>query len=66
MKMFKKTFNMLSHRKNAGENDTEKSSEKLEYEGENGDVTTMKCKSRLQRTQESIKEIFLMCMEPFM
>ena len=57
---------MFSHRKNVGENNNEKLSEKLECEGENGDVKNIKYKSRLQRTQDSIREIFLMCMEPFM
>ena len=66
MKMFKRIVNMFSHRKNVGENNNEKLSEKLECEGENGDVKTIKYKSRLQRPQDSIREIFLMCMEPFM
>ena len=66
MKMFKRIVNMFSHRKNVGENNNEKLSEKLECEGENVDVKNIKYKSRLQRTQDSIREICLMCMEPFM
>ena len=66
MKMFKRIVNMFSHRKNVGENNNEKLSEELECEGENGNVKNIKDKSRLQRTQDSIREIFLMCMEPFM
>lgn len=40
MKMFKRIVNMFSHQKNVGENNNEKLSEKLECEGENGDVKT--------------------------
>ncbi len=65
MKLFKRIFCIVFHCKNGCDNNTEQKNEKTEYEKENDDVTAIKCKFRLQQTQDSIKEIFLMCMEPF-
>lgn len=66
MRVLKRIFCMVFHCKNDCDNNTKQMNVKTEYKKENGDVTTIKCKPRFQRTQYSIKEIFLMCMEPFM
>lgn len=66
MSVFKRIFRMVFHCKNDCDNNTKQEDGKAECEKKNGDVTAIKHKSRLQRTQYTIKEIFLMCMEPFM
>lgn len=65
MKGMKRLFNKLFYRHNYGANniDIQTNSVECNREGDNG--TAVKAKSRLQGVQDSFREIFLMCMEPF-
>ncbi len=62
MKKVKKLFKMLSSRANTDEKRQEPQDLCAEHEEEEDDVAV----SWWKRKQDSIKEIFLMCMTPYM
>lgn len=67
MKTLIRLFNMLSNRKNDGVNNKKQHQDKMaEYINENGDSTAIRNKYQFQRAQDSIREIILICMEPYM
>lgn len=66
MKGLKRLFNKLFNRHDHGVNDVDIQISSVECNQENVDRTAVKLKCRLQRSvQESFREIFLMCMDPF-
>ena len=62
MKKVKKLFKMLSNRKNIDEKRQEPQDMCAEHEEEKDDAAV----SWWKKKQDSIKEIFLMCMTPYM
>ncbi len=66
MKTVKKVFNRLFIRKNIDEKNKDHQDACVEYIDENDGATVMKSESWLKKKQDSIKEIFLMCMTPYM
>lgn len=66
MKIVKKVFNRLFIRKNIDEKTKDHQVLCAEYEDEDGNATVVKNESWLKKKQDSIKEIFLMCMTPYM
>ena len=66
MKTVKKLFYKLLLRKNIDEDNKDQQGMSAEYVDENGGAIVMKNESWLKKEQNSIKEIFLMCMTPYM
>lgn len=66
MRTIKKLFNKLFIRKNIGEKNKDHQAMSAAYVDENGGATVIKNESWLKKKQDSIKEIFLMCMTPYM
>ena len=66
MKSIKRLFNMLLHRTNIDEQIKVHQDLCVEYEDGNSGTVDIKNESWLKRKQDSIKEIFLMCMMPYM
>lgn len=66
MKTVKKLFYKLLLRKNIDEDNKDQQGMSAEYVDENGGAIVMKNESWLKKEQKSIKEIFLMCMTPYM
>ena len=66
MRTVKKLFNKLFIHKNIDDNNKDHHAMSAEYVDENGGATVIKNESWLKKKQDSIKEIFLMCMTPYM
>ena len=66
MRTVKKLFNKLFIRKNIDEKNKDHQAMSAAYVDENGGATVIKNESWLKKEQKSIKEIFLMCMTPYM
>lgn len=66
MKKVKRLFNVLFNRTNIDEKEQDSQDLCAECEDENEGATVIKNESWLKRKQDSIKEIFLMCMMPYM
>ena len=66
MRSVKKLFNKLFIRKNIDEKNKDHQAMSAAYVDENGGATVIKNESWLKKKQDSIKEIFLMCMTPYM
>lgn len=66
MKKVKRLFKVLFNRTNIDEKEQDSQNLCVENEGENDGATLIKNESWLKRKQDSIKEIFLMCMAPYM
>lgn len=65
MKTVKKLFNKLFIHKNIDDNNKDHQAMSAAYVDENGGATVIKNESWLKKKQDSIKEIFLMCMTPY-
>ena len=65
MKGLKLLFNKLLNRHDYGVNNIDITPNSVECNREGDNRTAVKAKSRLQRVQDSLREIFLMYMEPF-
>lgn len=66
MKKVKRFIKMLFNRSTLDEKNQDSRDLCEEYEEANDGVTVIKNVSWLKRKQDSIKEIFLMCMTPYM
>ena len=66
MKKVIRLFNVLFNRTNIDEKEQDSQDLCVDNEGENDGETVIKNESWLKRKQDSIKEIFLMCMTPYM
>jgi len=66
MKKVKRLFKMLSCRTNTDEKDQDFYALCAECEKDNDSAAEIKNASWWKRKQDSIKEIFLMCMTPYM
>lgn len=66
MKTVKMLFNKLFIRKNIDEKSKDHQVGMAECVDENDGATVIKNESWLKKKQDSIKEIFLMCMTPYM
>ncbi len=65
MKGLRRLFNMLFNRHGYGVNNIDVQTNSLECNREVDNRTAVKAKFRLQKVQDSLREIFLMYMEPF-
>lgn len=65
MKGLKRLFNKLFNCYNNDENDISQQNNRVLGNCESNDRTIVKPYFRLQRVQDSFREIFLMCMDPF-
>lgn len=66
MKTVSELFNKLFIHKNIDEKNKVHQGMSAEYVDENSDPNVIKNESWLKKEQDSIKEIFLMCMTPYM
>ena len=66
MKTLKRLFRILQIRKKNGEDHVGQLNHKTEYCEENDETAAIGNMCQSHRIQDSIREIFLICMEPFL
>ena len=66
MKTIRQRLSKLFNHKRNGKDNNDQQINSAEYNDDSGESVAIKNKSWLHRTQDSIWEIFLMCMGPYM